>query len=347
MPNVLDIRRRIRSVTNTRQITKAMKMVSAAKLRRAQERALSARPYSQMLTNVLKSLVSRAEIYDAGTGEARHPLLAQREEKNILLVVVTGDKGLAGAFNTNILKTAMKFLDAKAGKNVELEAIGRKGRDFLRRRFASAGPRPADSQEPPRITLAGEQVGVLGKLEFSLAAEMAERVIDRYCRGEIDAVYVLYNEFKSVIAQRLVVEHLLPVGEIGVTDVRMAEEAAEEERKRRGEAALSAGVSLRQADTHAMDAAAAQFGAYPVDYIYEQPAVELFNALLPKYIGIQLFHALLESVAAEHAARMTAMEAATNNATDMIDSLTLVMNRARQAKITKEIIEIVSGAAAL
>src|SRR5918912_2241687 len=176
MANLLDIRRRIRSVKNTRQITKAMKMVSAAKLRRAQDRALAARPYGQMLTNVLKSLVSRAEIYDPETGEPRHPLLAQRPENNILLLVVTGDKGLAGAFNTNILKAAMRFLESKAGKNIEVETIGRKGRDFLRRRYKSAQPRPPDSQEPVSTTIIGEQVGVVGKNEYSMAAELAQRV---------------------------------------------------------------------------------------------------------------------------------------------------------------------------
>src|SRR6266581_4885422 len=153
MANILDIKRRIRSVINTRQITKAMKMVSAAKLRRAQERALAARPYAQMLTNVLKSLVSRAEIYDPDTGEPKHPLLAQRPENNILLIVVTGDKGLAGAFNTNILKAATRFLESKAGKNIEIEAIGRKGRDFLRRRYTVASPRTVESKEFPRTTL--------------------------------------------------------------------------------------------------------------------------------------------------------------------------------------------------
>src|SRR2546426_560521 len=180
MANVLDIRRRIRSVTNTRQITKAMKMVSAAKLRRAQERALAARPYAQMLTNVLKSLVSRAEICDPETGEPRHPLLAQRPEKNVFLIVVTGDKGLAGAFNTNILKAATKFLESKQGKNIEIEAFGRKGRDFLRRRYKSAPPRPADSQESAGTTLVGEQIRGLTKLEYSIASEFAQRVIDRY-----------------------------------------------------------------------------------------------------------------------------------------------------------------------
>ena len=346
MPNILDIRRRIRSVTNTRQITKAMKMVSAAKLRRAQDRALSARPYAQMLTNVLKSLVSRAEIYDPETGQPRHPLLAQRPENNVLLIVVTGDKGLAGGFNTNILKAATRFLESKAGKNIEIEAIGRKGRDFLRRRYPAAPSRTADSTEPQRTTVVGEQVGVLNKVEYAMAQDLAERVIERYKNSEIDSVYLLYNEFKSVISQRLVVEQILPIEQIDVAAVRQVDEMTQEERERALEAAKRAGVGLRTADTRAIDAEAARFATAPVDYIYEQPAAELFNSLLPKYVGVQIFRALQESVAAEHAARMTAMDAATNNATDMIDSLTLVMNRARQAKITKEIIEIVSGAAA-
>jgi F-type H+-transporting ATPase subunit gamma len=364
MANVLDIRRRIRSVVNTRQITKAMKTVSAAKLRRAQEGALAARPYSQMLTNVLKSLVARADVYDPITGEPRHPLLAERPEKNILLIVVTGDKGLAGAFNTNILKIVSKFIESKPEQNIDVECIGRKGRDFMRRRYPSAPERavaadgatgaspvqPGTEAAPARagrVQIVGEHVGILGKVEHAFASNLAESVVERYTRGEIDGVYILYNEFKSVIAQRLIAEHLLPIKEIGVVDVRMAEEAEEEERKRRIEAAKSAGVGVRPIDTHAVDEAAAKFGASQIDYIYEQPPEQLFHEILPKYIGIQIFHALLESVAAEHAARMTAMDSATNNASDMIDSLTLVMNRARQAKITKEIIEIVSGAAAL
>jgi F-type H+-transporting ATPase subunit gamma len=346
MANVLDIRRRIRSVTNTRQITKAMKMVSAAKLRRAQDRALAARPYAQMLTNVLKSLVSRAEMYDPETGEPRHPLLAQRPEENVFLIVVTGDKGLAGAFNTNILKAATKFLESKQGKNIEIEAIGRKGRDFLRRRYKSAPPRPIDSQESAGTTIVGEQIGVLGKLGYELVSEFAERVIDRYREQAIDSVYLLYNEFKSVISQRLVVEKILPIEQVGAVGVAQAEEMTAEDRHRALEAAKGAGVGVRPIDTRAIDAGAARFATAQVDYIYEQPPGELFNALLPKYVSIQIFHGLLESVAAEHAARMTAMDAATNNATDMIDSLTLAMNRVRQAKITKEIIEIVSGAAA-
>jgi F-type H+-transporting ATPase subunit gamma len=346
MPNILDIRRRIRSVINTRQITKAMKMVSAAKLRRTQERALAARPYAQMLTNVLKSLVSRAEIHDPETGEPRHSLLARRPEANVLLIVVTGDKGLAGAFNTNILKAAMRFTATKTDKNLEIETIGRKGRDFLRRRFRTSAPRTAASQEPAQTTIVGEQIGIFGKIDYLLAAELAERVIERYAKEEIDSVYLLYNEFKSVIAQRLVVEQVLPIEQIGTPEVRMAEAMTGKERERALEAAKEAGVGIRPADTRAIDAVAAKFATAPVDYIYEQSPEELFRSLLPKYVAIQVFRGLQESVAAEHAARMTAMDAATNNATDMIDSLTLAMNRARQAKITKEIIEIVSGAAA-
>jgi len=359
MPNILDIRRRIRSVINTRQITKAMKMVSAAKLRRAQERALAARPYAQMLTNVLKSLVARAEIYDPETGAPKHPLLAQREEKNILLIVVTGDKGLAGAFNANITKAAMRFLESKAGKNVDIEAIGRKGRDFLRRRYPAAKVQtrslaelaesveaePETAERAGTVQVTGEHVGILGKLEFAQASALAQNAIRRYCHEEIDSVYVVFNEFKSVIAQRLIVEQILPIEQIGERAVRLAEEMTEEEKKRAKEAAVTAGVGLRSTDAAAETAS--QFGTAQVDYIYEQAPADLFRALLPKYVSIQIFRALMESVAAEHAARMTAMDSATNNATDMIDSLTLIMNRARQAKITKEIIEIVSGAAAM
>jgi F-type H+-transporting ATPase subunit gamma len=322
-----------------------MNMVSAAKLRRAQERAMAARPYALMLTNVLKSLVSRTELYDPETGEPKHPLLADRPEHNILLIVVTGDKGLAGAFNTNLLKAATRFLESKAGKSIEIEAIGRKGRDFMRRRYKSSSPHPGDSREAPQITLVGEQIGVLTKLDYAIAGELAGRVIERYTAREIDAVYMVYNEFKSVIAQRLIVARILPIEQVGQVTVAQAEEMTIKEKERAIEAAREAGVGIRPADTHAIDAAA-RFATAPVDYIYEQPPGELFAALLPKYVGIEIFHGLLESVAAEHAARMTAMDAATNNATDMIDSLTLAMNRARQAKITKEIIEIVSGAAA-
>jgi F-type H+-transporting ATPase subunit gamma len=361
MANILDIRRRIRSVINTRQITRAMKMISAARLRRAQERALAARPYAQMLTNVLKSLVSRADTYDPETGEPLHPLLVRRPEQKILLIVVTGDKGLAGAFNANILKAATRFLDSKRGKNVEIVAVGRKGRDFLRRRFRTAEPRTveagttktgttenrkADATSESQVTLVGEHVGILNKIDYSLASEISESVIKRYTHAEIDSVYLVYNEFKSVISQRVVVEQVLPVERIGAPEIAQASEMELKDKQRAIEAAKGTGVSLRPADTTEIDKAAAQFATAPVDYIYEQSPRQLFRSLLPKYVATQIFHALLESVAAEHAARMTAMESATTNAGDMIDSLTLSMNRVRQAKITREIIEIVSGAAA-
>lgn len=343
MANVLDIRRRIRSVRNTRQITKAMKMVSAAKLRRAQDRALSARPYAQMLTNILRSLVSRAEIYDPETGEPRHPLLAKREHKTILLVVISGDKGLAGAFNTNINKAAMRFIESRADENIDVICVGRKCRDFLRRRYPVG---TVGEERAGRVQIVGEYINILGRIAFEHANELAENVIDRYTNAEIDAAYLLYNEFKSVISQRLVVDEILPIGEIGVQDIEAVLELTEEERKKAAEAAETAGVRIRELDTAEVDRRAAQFGVAQVDYIYEQSPQELFRALLPKYISGEVFRSMLESIAAEHAARMTAMDSATNNASEMIDSLTLAMNRARQAKITKEIIEIVSGAAA-
>ncbi len=263
MPNILDIRRRIRSVVNTRQITKAMKVVSAAKLRRAQDRALAARPYAQMLTNVLKSLVARTEIYDPETGEPKHPLLAQRAEKNILLIVVTGDKGLAGAFSANITKAASRFLESKEGKNVDIEAIGRKGRDFLRRRYPAAPvqtrslgeteesleTQPGARERAGAIQITGEHVGILGKLEFAQARTLAENAVGRYQREEVDAVYVVFNEFKSVIAQRLIVEQILPIEQIGAPSVRLAEEMTEEEKKKAKEAAISAGVGLRSSES--------------------------------------------------------------------------------------------------
>src|SRR5271155_434493 len=267
MANILDIRRRIRSVVNTRQIPKAMKPVPAAKLRRAQEAALAARPYSQMLTNVLKSLVSRADIYDPVTGLPLHPLLAERPEKTILLIVVTGDKGLAGAFNANILKMASKYIQSKPDLNIDIECIGRKGRDFMRRRYPIAPERPAsgetdaspvghDTEAVPqragRVQITGEYVGVLGKVDHNFANTLSENVVARYTRHEIDGVYLLFNEFKSVIAQRLVAERLLPIKEIGEVDIQVAEEASEEERKKRIDAAKSAGVGMRPIDTSAV-----------------------------------------------------------------------------------------------
>src|SRR5215470_968688 len=344
MASLLDIRRRIRSVRNTRQITKAMQMVSAAKLRRAQERALAARPYAQMLTNVLKSLVSRVEIYDPQTGEPRSSLLVRREEKTVLLIVVSGEKGLAGAFNSNVLKTAARFIETKKDKNIDILALGRKSRDYFRRRYPVASDSGEQRKGP--IQIVDGHVGLMNRAQFTSAREIAEKVCHLYTEARVDSVYIVFNEFKSVIAQRLVVDDVLPIRTIGETAHEMVEEASEEERKRRIEAALHAGAGVRGADTSEIDKKAAGFGTAQVDYIYEQPPEELFRDLLPRYISVQLYRAMLESEAAEHAARMTAMDSATNNASDMIDALTLQMNRVRQAKITKEIIEIVSGAAA-
>ena len=379
MANVLDLKRRIRSVKNTRQITKAMKMVSAAKLRRAQERAVAARPYAQMMASVIRSLMRRIDVYNPETGEVRHPLLVPREEKNVLLIVVSGDKGFAGAFNSNIIKAAMRFITAQngaQGRNVDVETIGRKARDLFRRRYpaaqvtqdAAAGDRQAtpesegmslesELEEEPlvrtrgersaAIEVTGDHPGMLEKLRFDAVAEIGQDIVDRYVSGEIDAAYVVFNEFRSVISQRVVVERLVPLAEPGEHEVAQAEEQTAEERERAGHAALTAGVSLEEPDTHEADEEAQKFGTADVDYIYEQPPEEMLRSLLPRFVATQLYRGMLESVASEHAARMTAMDSASNNASEMIDSLTLTMNRVRQAAITKEIIEIVSGAAAL
>jgi F-type H+-transporting ATPase subunit gamma len=357
MANVLDLRRRIRSVKNTRQITKAMKMVSAAKLRRAQERALAARPYAKMIESVLESLKRRVDIYDEETGNLRHPLFATRPEKRILLVVISGDKGFAGAFNANITKTAFQFISGNPDMDIDIEAIGRKGRDLLRRRFPissysehtdeDGGERQVRNERKGKVELTGDHPGMLLKLEAERVFELAKSIISRYKHEEIDAAYIVYNEFKSVITQRLVVEKLLPILTIGSPQIAGVVEMTPEERERAGEAARSAGIELEEADTQEADEEAKKFGTANVDYIYEQPAEQLFDGLLPQYVSAMLYHAMTESVAAEHAARMTAMDSATNNASDMIDAYTLLMNRVRQAAITKEIIEIVSGAAAV
>jgi len=356
MANVLDLRRRIRSVKNMRQITKAMKMVSAAKLRRAQERAMAARPYAKMISSVLESLTRRVDIFDEVTGLLRHPLFATRPEKRVLLVVISGDKGFAGAFNSNILKTAFQFIAGNPDKQIDVEAVGRKGRDMMRRRYPAAtyveqsgedGVAHQVRERKAQIEVTGDHPGMLGKLETSRVYALAENIISRYTHEEIDAAYIVYNEFKSVISQRLVVEKLLPLMKIGIPQITGAVEPTEEEKERAAEAALSAGIAIEPIDTAAADEEARRFGTAQVDYIYEQPAEELFNGLLPQYIFSMLYHSMTESVAAEHAARMTAMDSASNNASDMIDAYTLEMNRVRQAAITKEIIEIVSGAAAV
>ena len=357
MANVLDLRRRIRSVKNTRQITKAMKMVSAAKLRRAQERAMSARPYARMIASVLESLMRRVDIIDPETGNLRHPLFAVRPEKRVLVVIVSGDKGFAGAFNSNILKTAFQFIDGNPDREIDIEAVGRKGRDLMRRRYPAAEyveetdefghTRQVRQSRKGLVEVTGDHPGMLLKLENSRVYELAQSIIARYVHEEIDAAYIVYNEFKSVIQQRLVVEKLLPLKKIGQPEIAGSTEQTTEERERAAEAAASAGIELEPADTREAEEEAKRFGTADVDYIYEQPAEELLDGLLPQYVFSMLYHAMTESVAAEHAARMTAMDAASNNASDMIDSLTLHMNRVRQAAITKEIIEIVSGAAAL
>jgi F-type H+-transporting ATPase subunit gamma len=357
MANVLDLRRRIRSVKNMLQITKAMKMVSAAKLRRAQARAIAARPYARMISSVLNSLKGRIEIYDPETGNLRHPLFATREEKRVLLVVISGDKGFAGAFNSNILKAAFQFIASNQGREVDIEAIGRKGRDQMRRHYGAAvyaehtgedgHTRQVRAERKGPVELTGDHPGMLNKIENEQVLELARSVISRYIHEEIDAAYIVYNEFKSVIQQRVVVEKILPIIEIGSPQIAGVAEPTLKERERAGEAAVSAGVPLEPPDTREADEEARKFGTANVDYIYEQPPEELFNGLLPQYIASMLYHAMTESVAAEHAARMTAMDAASNNASDMIDAYTLQMNRVRQAAITKEIIEIVSGAAAV
>jgi F-type H+-transporting ATPase subunit gamma len=359
MANVLDLRRRIRSVKNTRQITKAMKMVSAAKLRRAQERAMLARPYAQMISNVLESLVRRM----GDSGDVMHPLLVEREEKNVLVIVVAGDKGFAGAFNSNIVKAAQNFINDRraAGQNVDVEPVGRKARDTFRKRYPTAVYEKKEEHydndlsthfetirhraQPIEVT--GDHPTILLKIAIDEVSDMARDIIERYERAEIDSVYVVYNEFKSVISQRVVVEKLLPIRKLGSHEITVAEEMTEEQIEAAGHAARTAGVSVNVPEESVVESEAKKFGTADVDYIFDQSPQRLFRHLMPKYITTQIFHAMLESVAAEHAARMTAMDSATNNAGDMIDALSLTMNRVRQAAITKEIIEIVSGAAAL
>jgi len=283
MPALIDIRRRIRSVRSTEQITKAMKMVSAAKLRRAQEAMFAARPYAHRMEQVLHSLASRAEAEG-------HPLLREGGDGPMVLLVVTADKGLCGGFNANIIRAASRFLEKHAAADVELILAGRKGRDFFRRQ---------------RQTIRAEHVGLFQRLRYESAQTIAHELIATFTQGQCGEVHLLYNEFKSVIQQRIVVKRLLPIPRL----------------KPEGHEAFAG-------------------------YLYEPEPAAIFERLLPKYVEVQIWHALLESAAAEHGARMTAMDAATNNAADMIDRLTLYMNKVRQASITKEIIEVVSGAGA-
>jgi F-type H+-transporting ATPase subunit gamma len=299
MPTLLDFRRRIRSVKNTQQITRAMKFVAAARLRRAQEAALAARPYAVELARVLRSTMARIE-------SPEHPLLAVRPENNILVIVLTGERGLAGAFNSNVLRKAHEFFRSRQGKKITTIPVGKKGRDSLRR----AG-----------FTFAAEYVNVLARVDFKTAREIANLVAELYVKEEIDSVYIIFSEFKTVMTPTLTVEKLLPVESI-------RDEENEAAASRDGHDAKKPGESKET----------------PIDYIYEQPEEQILAKLLPRYVETQILRAMLESSAAEHAARMTAMEAATNNANDVIEALTLHMNKVRQAAITKEIIEIVSGA---
>src|SRR3954451_1280669 len=286
MPSLIDIRRRIRSVKNTQQITKAMKMVSAAKLRRAQERALASRPYAEMMGRVLSNVAAAA----AGNEETgRLPLLQVREEKRIHMIVVSSDRGLAGAFNANLFRKAQRFADERGVSTIQVETIGRKGRDYFRRR---------------NFQVTGEYIGVIDRPTIEKAREIADKMIDLYSKAETDAVYIAVNEFKNAMAPNIVLRKMLPV--------EVPENSGE-----------------------------------VIDYIYEQPPQELLSALLPRYVEMSIYRAMLESNSAEHAARMTAMDTASSNAGDVIQSLTLNLNRVRQAAITREIIEIVSGAAAL
>ena len=286
MPSLIDFRRRIRSVKNTQQITKAMKMVSAAKLRRAQDRVIAARPYSKLLRDMLANVAAAAGDSEAA---AEHPLLAMRPEKKALLVVVTADRGLCGGFNGNLIKRAVAFVRENPGLQFSFELVGRKGRDFFKKSYQS---------------VSGEMIGIFLKAPaYSDAIELSKRVMQQYADGEVDSVYLAVNEFKSVMAPNIVVKKILPL-EVPTDG--------------------SAG-----------------------DYIYEQDPGELLGTLLPRYVEVQMYNALLESMAAEHASRMTAMDSASSNAGDVIEKLTLYMNRVRQAAITKEIIEIVSGASAL
>ena len=299
MPSLLDIRRRIRAVKSTQQITKAMKMVAASKLRRAQERIQHARPFATQMLRVLNSLASRVD-------PASHPLLDERKTPlaggRVLLFVITADRGLCGSFNTNVIKSSSTFIADNPGREVALGLIGRRGRDFFARRG---------------FEVRYEQVNLFAHLRFEDAQTIAKAAIEAFVGGEADSVYLVYNEFKSVLAQRVVVERLLPIPRLDV------EEAG-------------GGSPTPSGD-----------GGPAVDYLYEPAPGELFAHLIPSHVEVQVFRALLESAAAEQAARMTAMDAATRNSAEMIDQLTLYMNKVRQAAITREIIEVVSGAQAL
>jgi len=305
MPTLLDFRRRIRSVKNTQQITRAMKFVAAARLRRAQEKVFAARPYAQQMVVLLRSAMARVE-------NPTHPLMARRPEERVLLLVISGDRGLCGAFNTNVIRRALEFLRKQKQRKLEVIPIGKKGRDALRKH---------------KWKFLAEYINLTARIEFAKAKEIAAQVIERYTAEELDAVYVLCNEFKSVLTQRLTLQKLLPI------EPEWIERPGNQEAPSREASAAAAGERTDQPR------------ATLVDYIYEQPPEQIFSRLLPRFVETQIFQAMLESSAAEHAARMTAMDSATNNAVELIDHLILHMNKVRQAAITNEIIEVVSGAA--
>ncbi|MGC1107833.1 MAG: ATP synthase F1 subunit gamma [Candidatus Acidiferrales bacterium] len=304
MPTLLDYRRRIRSVKNTQQITRAMKFVSAAKLRRAQEGVFRARPYAKEIRRVLQSAMQRIP-------EPQNPLLERRPEERVLVLVVSSDKGLCGPFSTNIIRRTTEYRRSLQGKEVQAIGVGRRGVEALKRR---------------KWKLAAEYLNVSMHVEFHHAEEISERISELYISKEVDAVYAIYNEFKNVMVQRLRLEKLLPLNPESLA----ADSAGETATQKRHEASGEKSDSNKLAET--------------VDYIYEEPPEEIFAKLVPRYLETEIFRILLESAAAEHAARMTAMDAATTNAGEIIGSLTLDMNKIRQASITKEIIEIVSGA---
>jgi F-type H+-transporting ATPase subunit gamma len=324
---------------------------------------MRARPYARMLASVLVSMVRRTDLCSEETGEVLHPLLIEREEKNVLVIVIAGDKGFAGAFNSNIGKAAQRFVDErrKLGQTVDLEPVGKKAIALYKKKFAAANYEKTEQHydndlsthydvvrhRAQPIEVAAEHPGLLLRVDFRDVTAMARSIIERYERAEIDSVYLVYNEFKSVISQRLVVEKLLPIRKLGSHEITAAEEMTEEQKEAAARAAQSSGVSIQEPEDETAEEEAKKFGTADVDYIFDQPPEKLLRDLMPRYVTTQIFHALLESAAAEHAARMTATDAATKNAEDLIDSLSLTMNRLRQAAITKEIIEIVSGAAAL
>jgi len=308
MPTLIDYRRRIRSVKSTQQITRAMKFVAAAKLRRAQEGVFSARPYAREILRVLRSAAARME-------KPAHALLERRPEERLLVMVLTGDRSLCGAFNSNVIRHATEFIRAHSAQKIELIVVGRKGRDTLRRRG---------------FTFKAEYMNVSASVDFLKAKEISARIAELYTSGEVDAVYAVYNEFKNVMVQKLRAEKLLPIDPM----VLAAGAGATEEVAAASHAAPGTALPVEPSPS----------GALLVDYIYEQPVAEIFGGLVPRYLEAEVFRVLLESAAAEHAARMTAMDSATRNARELIDKLTLEMNKIRQAAITKELIEIVSGA---